>query len=53
MFESPAFLLIEDDSNDVLLVKRAFLKSRILNQLQVVTSGEEAIAARNPAAERV
>jgi CheY-like chemotaxis protein len=44
MLDSPTFLLVEDDSNDVLLVKRAFLKARILNPLQIVTNGEDAIA---------
>ena len=37
------FLLVEDNSGDILLVRRAFKKANILNPLQVVRSGEEAI----------
>ena len=36
-------LLVEDDLNDIFLVKRAFKLARIHNPLQVVTDGEEAI----------
>jgi CheY-like chemotaxis protein len=36
-------LLVEDDLNDIFLVKRAFKMERILNPLQVVTDGLEAI----------
>jgi len=36
-------LLVEDDLNDIFLVKRAFKKAQIKNPLQVVTDGEEAI----------
>jgi len=36
-------LLVEDDLNDIFLVKRAFRTARIPNPLQVVTDGEEAI----------
>ncbi len=36
-------LLVEDDLNDIFLVKRAFKLARINNPLQVVTDGEEAI----------
>ena|SRR5436309_1014868 len=35
-------LLVEDDLNDIFLVKRAFKKARIRNPLQVVTDGQEA-----------
>ena len=37
-------LLVEDDLNDIFLVKRAFRTARIPNPLQVVTDGEEAMA---------
>jgi CheY-like chemotaxis protein len=37
-------LLVEDDLNDIFLVKRAFKMSRVPNPLQVVTDGEEAIS---------
>jgi len=36
-------LLVEDDLNDIFLVKRAFKMAHILNPLQVVTDGLEAI----------
>src|SRR5947207_12414606 len=43
--ESKAFtvLLVEDDLNDIFLVKRAFKLARLETPLQVVTDGEEAI----------
>ncbi|MBI2951605.1 response regulator, partial [bacterium] len=37
-------LLVEDDPNDVLLIQRAFRKANLLNPVQVVGDGEEAIA---------
>ncbi len=36
-------LLVEDDLNDIFLVKRAFKAAHIQNPLQVVTDGQEAI----------
>jgi CheY-like chemotaxis protein len=36
-------LLVEDDLNDIFLVKRAFKMALIPNPLQVVTDGLEAI----------
>jgi CheY-like chemotaxis protein len=36
-------LLVEDDLNDIFLVKRAFKRARLRNPLQVVTDGQEAI----------
>ncbi len=36
-------LLVEDDLNDIFLVKRAFKKAQVKNPLQVVTDGQEAI----------
>ena len=36
-------LLVEDDLNDIFLVKRAFKRADIHNPLQVVTDGQEAI----------
>ncbi|MDB6016062.1 MAG: response regulator with CheY-like receiver domain and winged-helix DNA-binding domain [Pedosphaera sp.] len=36
-------LLVEDDLNDIFLVKRAFKKAHIPNPLQVVTDGVDAI----------
>lgn len=37
-------LLVEDNPDDVLLIKRAFRRARIVNPLQVVTDGEAAMA---------
>ena len=37
-------LLVEDDLNDIFLVKRAFKMAHTQNPLQVVTDGQEAIA---------
>ena len=36
-------LLVEDDLNDIFLVKRAFKMAHIQNPLQVVTDGQDAI----------
>jgi CheY-like chemotaxis protein len=36
-------LLVEDDLNDIFLVKRAFKIAHLTNPLQVVTDGEEAM----------
>ena len=36
-------LLVEDDLNDIFLVKRAFKLAHLQNPLQVVTDGQEAI----------
>jgi len=44
---SPAqyvILLVDDRDDDLMVIKRAFAKARILNPLQTATSGEEAIA---------
>lgn len=37
-------LIVEDDANDVLLIQRAFAKARILNPLQTVGNGDDAVA---------
>jgi CheY-like chemotaxis protein len=43
-------LLIEDDPNQVLFLRRSFAKLRINNPLQVVTNGQDAIVhMANPA----
>ncbi len=36
-------LLVEDDPNDRMLIKRAFLKSGLVNPILEVTNGEEAV----------
>jgi CheY-like chemotaxis protein len=36
-------LLVEDDLNDIFLVKRAFKRANLVNPLQVVTDGCEAV----------
>lgn len=48
-------LLVEDDPNDVLLIRRAFRKSDVAKPIQGVGDGEEAIAylsGRGPYADR-
>jgi CheY-like chemotaxis protein len=47
MSDQALFLLVEDDENDILLVRRAFLKAKILNPLYVIKGGEAAIAYMN------
>lgn len=37
-------LLVEDDPNDVLLIRRAFKKAKVLNPVEVVGDGEAAVA---------
>ena len=41
---SACFLLVEDSEEDILLIRRSFARGRILNPLQVVRGGEQAIA---------
>jgi CheY-like chemotaxis protein len=44
MSDQALILLVEDSETDVLLTRRAFSKANLLNPLQVVSDGEEAIA---------
>ena len=44
MSEQALFLVVEDNDNDALLLRRAFTKARVLNPVHVVKNGEEAIA---------
>ena len=37
-------LLVEDDSNDILFIQRAFRRSKLENSMQVVRDGDEAVA---------
>jgi CheY-like chemotaxis protein len=39
----PPVLYVEDDDNDVLLMRRAWAKADVQNPLQVVTDGQEAL----------
>lgn len=43
MMTHPTILLAEDDEDDRLLIRRSIEKARLLNPLQVVRDGEEAI----------
>lgn len=43
MSDQALFLLVEDNPDHVMLLQRAFRKARVLNPLQVVGTGEEAI----------
>jgi CheY-like chemotaxis protein len=42
--EKAAFLVVEDSEDDVVLLRRAFAKSRILNPIHVVKNGPDALA---------
>jgi CheY-like chemotaxis protein len=42
-YSETTILLVEDDTNDVLLIQRAFRHARLLNPLQIVGDGEHAI----------
>ena len=44
MIQHATILLVEDNEDDVILIERAFAKARLINPLQVVRDGEEAIA---------
>jgi len=44
MSQAAAFLLVEDNDDDIALMKRAFEKCRVLNPLVVVQSGVQAMA---------
>ncbi|MFO1499788.1 MAG: response regulator [Verrucomicrobiota bacterium] len=51
----PTILLAEDDVDDLLLIQRSFQKARLVNPLQVVRDGEEAIrylAGESPFSDR-
>ncbi len=43
MLNDQIILLVEDDSNDVLLLQRAFQKAGLRNALRIVRDGEQAI----------
>ncbi len=42
--EEPTILLVEDNPNDVFLIKRAIRKSNLANPVQVTSNGDEAVA---------
>ncbi len=44
MSDQALFLLVEDTEDDILLIQRAFSKANILNPLEVVKRGEDAIS---------
>ena len=44
MSDQALFLLVEDSETDAILIRRAFVKGNIVNPLQVVTNGDQAIA---------
>ncbi|HLH56521.1 MAG TPA: response regulator [Verrucomicrobiae bacterium] len=43
MSDQALVLLVEDNEDDVALVRRAFSKGKVVNPLQVVRTGEEAV----------
>jgi CheY-like chemotaxis protein len=44
MSDQALFLLVEDNEDHIILIRRAFAKSKVVNPLQVVRTGEDAIA---------
>jgi CheY-like chemotaxis protein len=44
MSDLALFLLVEDSESDAILIRRAFIKGNVINPLQVVTAGDQAIA---------
>lgn len=44
MSEPAVILLVEDNPDDVALLRRAFIKARVMNPVHVARSGEEAVA---------
>jgi CheY-like chemotaxis protein len=44
MSDQALFLLVEDSETDAILIRRAFVKGNIVNPLQVVGTGDQAIA---------
>jgi CheY-like chemotaxis protein len=44
MSDQALFLVVEDNEDHILLIRRAFAKSKVVNPLQVVRSGEDALA---------
>ena len=42
--EDYIILLVEDDPNDVILIERAFRKANIVNPINIVKNGEDAIS---------
>jgi CheY-like chemotaxis protein len=54
--ETQTILLVEDDSNDVLLIRRAFQKANLANPIQVAEDGEHAVlylSGQGPYTDRV
>jgi CheY-like chemotaxis protein len=44
MSERALILLVEDNADDAALLRRAFIKARVMNPLHLARTGEEAIA---------
>ena len=44
MADHSVFLLVEDNENDILLIRRAFSVAQVVNPLVLVRNGEEAMA---------
>ena len=42
--DQSVILLVEDREDDVMLIRRAFDKAKVINPLHVVTNGEEALS---------
>lgn len=44
MSEQALILLVEDSEDDILLIRRAFIKAKVLNPVHIVNTGKEAMA---------
>jgi len=44
MIHQSVILVAEDREDDIILIRRAFTRARLLNPIQVVRNGEEAVA---------
>ena len=42
--DQSVILLVEDREDDVMLIRRAFEKAKVINPIQVATNGEQAIS---------
>ena len=47
MTQQATFLVVEDNADDVILLRRAFTKAKILNAVHFVRTGEDAVAYLN------
>jgi len=44
MSDRALILVVEDNADDATLLRRAFIKARVMNPLHIARTGEEAVA---------